>query len=195
MERTWHRCRHPGDRMIRGWRRTVGGGRTRTDTPRFDSTAIGDLRPMIDETRAGARHVPRRTRAKTAPWSQTSVTRATVRSRRDGESPEASRSRRDSRRTPEGSLMTDGAVSVVIPTFNMAAHLPALWASMRSSGLVGRVVEIIVVDDGSTDGTATAAEGFIADVQDPVTHVRLLRLPSNQGRFRARLAGARVAQS
>jgi glycosyltransferase involved in cell wall biosynthesis len=91
--------------------------------------------------------------------------------------------------------MTDVAVSVVIPTFNMAAHLPALWASMKTSGLVGRVGEIIVVDDGSTDGTATAAEGFIADLQDPVTEIRLLRLPSNQGRFQARLAGARVAHS
>jgi glycosyltransferase involved in cell wall biosynthesis len=90
--------------------------------------------------------------------------------------------------------MADVAVSVVIPTFNMAAQLPGLWASMRTSGLVGRVREIIVVDDGSTDGTAAAAEGFIADAHDPVTRIHLLRLPTNQGRFRARLAGARGAR-
>jgi glycosyltransferase involved in cell wall biosynthesis len=89
--------------------------------------------------------------------------------------------------------MADVAVSVVIPTFNVTAQLHGLWASMRTSGLVGRVREIIVVDDGSTDGTAAAAEAFIADVHDPVTRIRLLRLPSNQGRFLARLAGARVA--
>ncbi|NUQ13577.1 MAG: glycosyltransferase, partial [Gemmatimonadaceae bacterium] len=54
----------------------------------------------------------------------------------------------------------DRAVSVVIPAFNEAAHVAEQVRSvdrvMRDSGWA---YEIIIVDDGSTDGTAEAAAG------------------------------------
>lgn len=47
---------------------------------------------------------------------------------------------------------TSPAVSVVIPTRNCLAYLPAAIASVEAQQVSG--VEIIVVDDGSSDGTA-----------------------------------------
>jgi glycosyltransferase involved in cell wall biosynthesis len=76
----------------------------------------------------------------------------------------------------------------------MAEHLDGLWTSLRESGLVGRVREVIVVDDGSSDGTAAQVDAFIATNQGPVTTFRSLRLPDNRGRFRARFEGARLAE-
>lgn len=47
--------------------------------------------------------------------------------------------------------MNGQLLSVVIPTYNRASFLPACIRSVRASGAVA---QIIVVDDGSTDGTA-----------------------------------------
>src|SRR4051794_5618292 len=47
------------------------------------------------------------------------------------------------------------AVSVVVPARNEADTLPALLDSLHRSGLA--VAEILVVDDGSHDGTAAVA--------------------------------------
>lgn len=58
--------------------------------------------------------------------------------------------------TPAGTLASDGIyVSVLIPAKNEAGNLPALLEEVRSS-LAGEAFEVIVVDDGSTDGTAAA---------------------------------------
>lgn len=75
-------------------------------------------------------------------------------------------------------------LSIVIPAFDEAARLgPTLetvcdFASRREGGF-----EVIVVDDGSRDGTAAVAEGFAA------RGVRLLRLPRNRGKGAAVRAG------
>ena len=49
------------------------------------------------------------------------------------------------------------AYSVVIPAFNAAATIGQAIGSVRAQSVAPR--EIIVVDDGSTDGTAALAEG------------------------------------
>jgi glycosyltransferase involved in cell wall biosynthesis len=75
-------------------------------------------------------------------------------------------------------------LSVIIPCHNAAAHLPAAVASIRTQGVP--VAEIIVVDDGSTDGTAALAKTLGAGV-------RVLR-QTNAGPAAARNAGIRAAR-
>ncbi|BBK34674.1 glycosyl transferase family 2 [Stella humosa] len=51
-------------------------------------------------------------------------------------------------------------VSIVIPIYNGATHLPGAIEMIEAEGLGG--VEIVVVDDGSTDATPDLCEGLAA---------------------------------
>lgn len=64
-------------------------------------------------------------------------------------------------------------ISAILPAYNEERRLPETIASLRESRFVS---EIIVVDDGSADGTARAAEGR-ADI--------VVRLPVNRGKGEA----------
>ena len=75
-------------------------------------------------------------------------------------------------------------VSIVIPAFNALRWLPETLASAASQSLAG--LEIIVVDDGSTDGT-----GDFVTRTNP--HVRLIRT-DNRGCSAARSLGAEQAR-
>jgi glycosyltransferase involved in cell wall biosynthesis len=81
--------------------------------------------------------------------------------------------------------MESPSLTVVIPAYNEAAHLSAtmraLIAAVDESDFAA---EVVVVDDGSTDGTADAATAS-ADGRLPV---RIVSQP-NRGRFEARRAG------
>jgi dolichol-phosphate mannosyltransferase len=66
-------------------------------------------------------------------------------------------------------------ISVVVPTYNEAASLPDLAARL-SRALDGRSWELIVVDDGSPDGTANVAEGLA-----PRIPVQVVRRPGKLG--------------
>jgi glycosyltransferase involved in cell wall biosynthesis len=81
--------------------------------------------------------------------------------------------------------VTAPLLSVVIPTWNRARVVCEAVESAR----VQRpgAVEVIVVDDGSTDGTAELLEGRFG------SEVRLLRMPQRGGPGAARNAGVRVA--
>lgn len=70
-------------------------------------------------------------------------------------------------------------LSVIVPTFNRAPFLEACIASIRSSGIPD--LEVIVVDDGSTDDTETIVAGLAA----PIRYVR----QTNQGPAAARNLG------
>jgi len=76
-------------------------------------------------------------------------------------------------------------VTVVIPTFNRRTLVRDAIESCRSQSL-GPGLEILVVDDGSTDGTREELAG--------VPDVTLLSLPANRGRNVARNAGLRAAR-
>ncbi|OGB94331.1 MAG: hypothetical protein A3H39_10535 [candidate division NC10 bacterium RIFCSPLOWO2_02_FULL_66_22] len=79
-----------------------------------------------------------------------------------------------------------GALTVIVPAFNEERRLPRaihdIAGFLRSQDAE---FEIIVVDDGSRDGTADTVAAFQA--QDD--HLRLMRLPQNQGKGAAVKAG------
>src|SRR5215468_7618091 len=78
-------------------------------------------------------------------------------------------------------------VSVVIPTFNRAHCIGRAIASVASQSYPN--LEIIVVDDGSTDDTAAVLDGFGG--RRPL---RVVRLARNAGAPTARNEGVRLAR-
>jgi glycosyltransferase involved in cell wall biosynthesis len=80
-------------------------------------------------------------------------------------------------------------LTIVIPCYNEVECLPDLLATLDRfvDGFVagGRTCEVILVDDGSTDGSADVALGATADR----TWLRVLRLRRNFGQTAAMAAG------
>ncbi|WP_213816473.1 glycosyltransferase [Glaciihabitans sp. dw_435] len=83
--------------------------------------------------------------------------------------------------------MSRPVVSVVIPTYNYAHYLPVAIESVRSQS--GVDVEIIVVDDASTDDSACVATELAADD----TRIRVLLQPVNRGHIATYNAGLELA--
>lgn len=79
---------------------------------------------------------------------------------------------------------TNSLVSVIIPCYNAVAYIAQAIDSALNSG--GISVEVIVVDDGSTDGTWDVLEGF----GDRIMRLRQVK----GGPYRARNLGAGIAQ-
>lgn len=79
-------------------------------------------------------------------------------------------------------------ISVVVPTYNEAGSLPLL-AERLGQALAGRDWELLVVDDGSPDGTADLAEALA-----PRIPVRVLRRRAKSGLASAVTAGFREAR-
>lgn len=77
----------------------------------------------------------------------------------------------------------------VIPAFNAEAYLAQCIISCRTQSV--KDVEIIVVNDGSTDGTKELTEWHASEDK----RVRLIDLPKNEGRSAARNAGNLEAQA
>jgi glycosyltransferase involved in cell wall biosynthesis len=80
-----------------------------------------------------------------------------------------------------------GLVSVIVPAWNAAGTIDATLRSVRAQTY--SPLEIVVVDDGSTDGTASVVEAHGAD--DP--RINLIR-QTNQGVAAARNAGIAEAK-
>ena len=84
--------------------------------------------------------------------------------------------------------MAKPSLSVVMPVFNEAQHLPetiaALLAALDNSDFDA---EIVLVDDGSTDGSGAVA---LAAARGDRVDLRVLTQP-NRGRFEARRVGPR----
>jgi glycosyltransferase involved in cell wall biosynthesis len=76
-------------------------------------------------------------------------------------------------------------VSIVVPTYNRRELLPRAIDSVLAQTI--QRWELIVVDDGSTDGTASVVEPYLADER-----IRLLR-HSNRGPGLSRNAGIQIS--
>jgi glycosyltransferase involved in cell wall biosynthesis len=68
----------------------------------------------------------------------------------------------------------DSGLAVIIPAFNEA---PTLKQVLRRVLLQGCVQQVVVIDDGSTDGTLAVAQGFLSDPR-----VSVHRHLSNRGK-------------
>ena len=73
-----------------------------------------------------------------------------------------------------GDRATGAAITVVMPTFEQMAFLPRALDSLRAQTLEDWY--LVVVDDGSEDGTSELLEGLSSD-----TRVEVVRLPENRG--------------
>jgi len=82
-------------------------------------------------------------------------------------------------------------VSVVIPAYNERESIPICVAAVKASmSTMGRLYEILVVDDGSTDDTALA----LAELTQCVPQLIPLRLRDHGGQTAALVAGFRAAR-
>ena len=87
--------------------------------------------------------------------------------------------------------MTEPRWSVIVPAYNEALRLPRYLEEIASYlGSRGEPWEVIVVDDGSTDGTAEVARTMATRRSE----VRLLRQPANGGKGAAVRAGMLAAR-
>ncbi len=85
---------------------------------------------------------------------------------------------------PDPAALSGPDISVVVPLFNEADNVPILQREIWQA-LAGRRYELLLVDDGSTDGTPSRVV--------PGPEVRLLQFATNAGQSAAMLAGIRAA--
>jgi glycosyltransferase involved in cell wall biosynthesis len=83
--------------------------------------------------------------------------------------------------------MPQPLVSIILPTYNRRAFLPQAFESIRGQGVADW--ELIVVDDGSTDGTGDLVATLAAGQFQPVRYV----YQQNQGFSGARATGLGLA--
>jgi glycosyltransferase involved in cell wall biosynthesis len=86
--------------------------------------------------------------------------------------------------------MSEPVLSAIVPTRNRAELLPRVLANLAEQQFPPDRWELIVVDDGSTDGTAEVVGRFMKDARMRVALIR----QKNAGAGAARNAGAAVAR-
>ena len=91
--------------------------------------------------------------------------------------------------TPAPELSTVPELTVVIPAYDEAARIGATLGNVLAYlEARGSPFEVLVVDDGSRDGTAATAAAFVG------RGVRVLRLPQNRGKGAATRHGVAASR-
>ena len=85
-------------------------------------------------------------------------------------------------------LTTINGVTCVVPAYNAASTIDACLASLLAQR-TDLPIEVIVVDDGSEDGTAVIVERWQNKFKQLKMSLRVIRQPVNGGAARARNAG------
>ena len=81
---------------------------------------------------------------------------------------------------PQAERASGGTVSIIIPTYNERAYLKRLVAGVLAAPLPGELErEIILVDDGSTDGTRNLIEDL---AKANPNRIKAFYRPQNQGK-------------
>jgi glycosyltransferase involved in cell wall biosynthesis len=75
--------------------------------------------------------------------------------------------------------------------FDEATRIGASLEALQASGLLDERVEVLLVDDGSRDGTPAVVDKAIADLG--LTNAQVVRLPTNRGKGAAVRAGMLAA--
>ena len=88
---------------------------------------------------------------------------------------------------PDSSLNAMPTVSIILPTYNRAKFLPEAFAAISSQTFTDW--ELIVVDDGSTDGTPELVPQLTSEFRQPVRYT----YQQNQGAYGARNTGLEQA--
>lgn len=78
-------------------------------------------------------------------------------------------------------------ISVIVPAYNEQATILTVLGTVREQRIEGVEFEVIVVDDGSTDGTSALLEA------NPSLYDKMIKLPQNSGKGAAVIAGLKVA--
>jgi len=87
--------------------------------------------------------------------------------------------------------MNSQKVSIVIPVFNEIAFIGQCIADVMGANTLGAAKELVIVDDGSTDGTGARLKSLVSGRHQATTQatIRLILLPHNQGKGAAVKAG------
>ncbi|MFQ5888718.1 MAG: glycosyltransferase [Gemmatimonadota bacterium] len=95
--------------------------------------------------------------------------------------------------TPDPAAPSAPEFSVIIPAYNEAANMPELFGELASTFREHRLSgEVVLVDDGSTDGTLEAARR--AAETAGFDRVRFIRHRRNRGKTEALLSATREAR-
>ena len=95
-------------------------------------------------------------------------------------------------RTMSDSSTKGPRVSVVVSTYQRASFLPRLVAALEEQTLPGDAFEVVMVDNGSTDGTAALLSDLSARTR---LDLRMVKVPVNRGPAPGRNAGWRAARA
>jgi glycosyltransferase involved in cell wall biosynthesis len=87
-------------------------------------------------------------------------------------------------------------ISILIPAYNEAGSLPSTLEAVKKelSKIKNRFFEIIVIDDGSNDGTKQLMENLVPTLNDSLCKIIYLPLSRNFGKEAAVMAGYKHAK-